>query len=439
MKLGIIFSSVVYFVAILMQNQGCKGCLEKERIGLLEIKDYILSQKGDPYNELDSWVDDRASNCCTWNKIKCSNISSGHITDLSLKMLLDFWSSNTMLNVSLFHPFEELRLLDLSYNLFRGWIGNEGFPGLNKLDTLDLSDNNLNSSILRSLNELTSLTTLKLGYNFMHNFSAQGFLRSKELEVLELPGNMLNGSIIPSLHEFTSLKNLRLGDNNFNCSLSSLDFTKFSRLELLDLSSNQLTGSLHLEDVQNLRNLKVLSLSNNYMNGSIEGLCKLKDLEDLNIGNNMFSAQLPECLSNLTNLQVLELSNNLFTGNFPSFTSNLTSLTYLSFCENYMQGTFSLSTLANHSKLQVLYISSKSIAANIENENTKWFPKFQLKSLILRNCNINMDKGSVIPNFLSYQYNLILIDLSSNVTPRFSKRGYTFFFFKVIKLKQRNR
>lgn len=118
------------------------------------------------------------------------------------------------------------------------------------------------------------------------------------------------------------------------------------------------------------------------------GLCKLKDLEDLNIGNNMFSAQLPECLSNLTNLQVLELSNNLFTGNFPSFTSNLTSLTYLSFCENYMQGTFSLSTLANHSKLQVLDISSKHIGAL----KTKWFHKFQLKSLILRNCTINTDK-----------------------------------------------
>ena len=51
---------------MLMQNQGCKGCLEKERIGLLKIKYYILSNKGDPYNktELASWVNDRDSNCC---------------------------------------------------------------------------------------------------------------------------------------------------------------------------------------------------------------------------------------------------------------------------------------------------------------------------------------------------------------------------------------
>ena len=111
---------------MLMGNQGCNGCLEKERIGLLEIKHYILSQQyeGDSFskNELGSWVDDRDSNCCVWNRVKCS---SGHITELSFQDLL--WANDSkMLNVSLFRPFEELHLLDLSYNNFQGWIGNEG-------------------------------------------------------------------------------------------------------------------------------------------------------------------------------------------------------------------------------------------------------------------------------------------------------------------------
>lgn len=145
------------------------------------------------------------------------------------------------------------------------------------------------------------------------------------------------------------------------------------------------------------------------------GLCNLKDLVELDISNNMFGAKLPECSSNLTNLRILDLSHNLFSGNFPSFTCNLTSLTFLSLYENYMQGSFSLINLANHSNLQHLHISSKnSIGVHIETEKTKWFPKFQLKTLILRNCNLNKHKGSVIPTFLSYQYNLILMDLSSN-------------------------
>ncbi|RHN58852.1 putative leucine-rich repeat-containing, plant-type, leucine-rich repeat domain, L [Medicago truncatula] len=138
MKLGLIISSLLYFVILmLIQNQGCNGCLEKERIGLLEIKHYILSQdEGYSYHsteeysynikELGSWVDDRDSNCCSWKRVKCSNTSSGHITELSLYLLLFETPDSKMLNVSLFRPFEELRLLDLSYNSFQGWIGNEG-------------------------------------------------------------------------------------------------------------------------------------------------------------------------------------------------------------------------------------------------------------------------------------------------------------------------
>ncbi|WJX49055.1 hypothetical protein P8452_35541 [Trifolium repens] len=280
---------------MLMQNEGsCKGCLENERIGLLEIKHYILSQTygdGDHNKELSAWVDDRDSNCCTWDRVQCSNTYSGHITELYLYNLLSYGSYH-MMNVSLFRPFEELSLLDLSANNIGGWTDNE--------------------------------------------------------------------------------------------------------------------------DVHNLRNLNFLSLSYNDMNGSVEGLCQLKDLQELDISNNKFSGQLPDCLSNLTNLRVLDVGSNLFSGRFPSFTSNLTSLAYLSIYENYMNGSFSLSTLANHSNLQVLYISSKSIGAHIETENTQWFPKFQLKSLILRNCNLNMDKGSVIPTFLSYQYHLLMIVLSRN-------------------------
>ncbi|KAJ1396183.1 Leucine-rich repeat [Sesbania bispinosa] len=140
----------------------------------------------------------------------------------------------------------------------------------------------------------------------------------------------------------------------------------------------------------------------------------MKNLVELSLGGNMFSGQLPECLRNLTKLRTLDLSDNSFSGNFPSFTSNLTSLEYLSLFRNYLQGSFSLSTLANHSKLQVLYISPQSPGAQVETEKTKWYPTFQLTSLILRGCNLNRDIGNTIPSFLLYQKDLQYIDLSHN-------------------------
>lgn len=128
MKLALVLGLLFYCVALLMQNQGCNGCLEKERIGLLEIKAYIVSQVGDPYSALASWVDDRASNCCAWNRVKCSNLSTGHVTDLSLNgFTLSDWNAKLMFNVSMFRPFEELHSLDLSLIGYQGWIGNEGF------------------------------------------------------------------------------------------------------------------------------------------------------------------------------------------------------------------------------------------------------------------------------------------------------------------------
>jgi len=51
----------------------------------------------------------------------------------------------------------------------------DGFPRLKMVETLDLSGNLLNSSILSSLNGLTALTTFNLGYNNIdNNFVAQG-------------------------------------------------------------------------------------------------------------------------------------------------------------------------------------------------------------------------------------------------------------------------
>ena len=113
---------------MLMGNRGCNGCLENERVGSLDIKHYILSQidNGEYSDEFVSWVDDRGSNCCSWDSVKCFNISSGHITDLYLGGFLAETLESKILNVSLFRPFEELRFLDLSSNNFQGFIGDGG-------------------------------------------------------------------------------------------------------------------------------------------------------------------------------------------------------------------------------------------------------------------------------------------------------------------------
>ncbi|KAL5787042.1 hypothetical protein ACOSP7_003991 [Xanthoceras sorbifolium] len=96
---------------------GCKGCLEKERIALMEIKAFYIN------SSLESWVDDRVSDCCNWYRVEC-NTTISRVIDLSVSRLL--YSSTQILNFSLFQPFEELQSLNLSFNYFEGWVDSRG-------------------------------------------------------------------------------------------------------------------------------------------------------------------------------------------------------------------------------------------------------------------------------------------------------------------------
>lgn len=101
---------------VLGQMHGYSGCIAKERKGLLEIKAYIISLKPDARLV---WTNNQKSNCCHWERIKCDN--SQRVVSLSLDALM-FGNFNVPLNVSLFHPFEELQSLNLTFNRFGGLV-----------------------------------------------------------------------------------------------------------------------------------------------------------------------------------------------------------------------------------------------------------------------------------------------------------------------------
>ncbi|KAI4305080.1 hypothetical protein L6164_028469 [Bauhinia variegata] len=106
----------------------CNGCLEKERMALLKIKAFFVSNGASDYglHKLDSWVDDRSANCCGWDLVKCNPLT-GHVSDLSLgKLHSGFADGYLFLNGSLFLPFEDLRGLDLSLNWFHGFVEDKG-------------------------------------------------------------------------------------------------------------------------------------------------------------------------------------------------------------------------------------------------------------------------------------------------------------------------
>ncbi|KAJ0091036.1 hypothetical protein Patl1_14666 [Pistacia atlantica] len=203
-----------------------------------------------------------------------------------------------------------LKYLNLEINGFKGAINIEGLQslkelymssnriehfvnpkGLSNLEVIDLSYNNLNNSILSSLDDLSSLKSLNLNNNGLTGtVDVQGL---SNLEVLNLSDNNLNNSILSSLGDLSSLKSLYLNNNGLTGTvdvqglqslknLKELYISENSNLEIMDLSGNNLSNNI-LSSLTSLSSLKSLYLRDIGLNGTvdIEGLCSLKNLEEL--------------------------------------------------------------------------------------------------------------------------------------------------------------
>ncbi|CAL5374311.1 unnamed protein product [Camellia sinensis] len=337
---------LVWLWVMLALVSECYGCLEKERIALLQIKASIHNPNRNTVETWEeAWKGEATTDCCGWEGVKC-NTKTGRVIQLSLIVEhIIYWRlEDRCLNVSMFLPFEELESLDLSNNGLQGCLeNNEGFEKLARLSNLqllDLTGNSFNNSILSTLGGLTSLKSLYLGANNLEgtiNIDALKYLNNLEeldfssnrldgftthsdferlsvlskLKVLTLAGNLFSHSIISSLNAFPSLKTLDLSNNAINGSIME-EFRNMSNLEELDLGSTSLDDIKGLQRLSLLSNLKVLKLDNNILSNSIlSSLSALSSLKTLHLSNSNLrgSIDIGE-LHNMSNLEELDLSDN---------------------------------------------------------------------------------------------------------------------------------
>lgn len=114
---------LIWTILLLGQLHGSKSCVEKERTALLELKQYLISisREDEVDSFLPTWTYDTKSDCCIWEGVKC-NRTTQRVTEIAFKTSHSKRSlkENFLLNLSLFHPFEDVRCLNLSFNYFNG-------------------------------------------------------------------------------------------------------------------------------------------------------------------------------------------------------------------------------------------------------------------------------------------------------------------------------
>ncbi|KAJ9132727.1 hypothetical protein P3X46_033564 [Hevea brasiliensis] len=359
-----------------LQIHGFYGCFEEERLALLDFKAFVHSNGDDADLLLPSWIHDRSSDCCRWERVTC-NSTTGHVIKLFLndtkQITFDGYYEDMSvwyLNVSQFQPFKELISFNLSYNAIAEFIDNEdskSFSKLNKLEHLDLSWNLLDKQVLKVL----TCTIILWQVNYLSKVH---------------------------LAELCNLKVLILQFSELNGTLPIRYLGNFSSLEVLDLNINYFTRSILL-NIGHLSSLRALSVSKNQLNGSLPT-------------HNFFQGTLPPCLSNLSSLRLLDFLANHFSVEISSsLVSGMTS--YIDLSHNLFEGLFFFSSFSNHSRLKMVQIVNENDNYEVDTNYSSWVPPFKLKELPLPHCNLNK-LSNTIPTSLFYQHELRILDLSYN-------------------------
>ncbi|KAM5573216.1 receptor-like protein EIX2 [Rosa sericea] len=365
-------------------------------------------------------------------------------------------SNVSLRSLSFINSSTSLQLLDLSWNSLNSsifyWIANVSSNFVH----IDLSSNNLEGGIPKGFQNLCSLESLTLSYNYQlseniedsvktlscaentldtldlkcNQFwgSLPDFTRFSKLRELDLSSNQLNGSVPESVGQLSSLEHLSLSGNSLTGVITESHFLNLSRLQDLDLSGNRFSINLssdwnppfqltHWLDMSSCKvgpafpkwilrqtNLTQLYLSNAGLSGSLPN--KFWDLfsglDFLDLSMNQIHGKLPNLST--TSLDFLNLSSNLLSGAVPSFSPMLTDL-YLS--NNMFSEPLSSFCATQSPYLRFVDISKNLLSGQLPN---CWM---QFQNLELLNLGKNKLSGK-IPSSLGNLQGIVILRLHDN-------------------------
>uniref|UniRef100_A0A0E0CG06 non-specific serine/threonine protein kinase n=1 Tax=Oryza meridionalis TaxID=40149 RepID=A0A0E0CG06_9ORYZ len=191
-----------------------------------------------------------------------------------------------------FTPMPRLEFLCLSNNHLNGTFPEFILNSTSlRMEYLDLSANALSGPIPDSLPEIAPyLRYLFLSSNGFHGSIPNSLSRLQKLQALDVYENNLIGEIPEELGNLTNLKALVLSRNRLVGSLPP-SFARMQQLLFLGIESNYINAS---DTPHHDSNLRGLDISNNNLLGNFPMVLRnLSELKVLNLGYNRISGEIP--------------------------------------------------------------------------------------------------------------------------------------------------
>lgn len=266
------------------------------------LKEFYEATGGHAWNENYGWAEDLAD-ICDWHGVICNAedleddtrrriqegddaIEDGQV--LGLKLNNNFVTGRTP---SSLWDLPSLVFIDFSYNPHL----DVNFVGLQQAS----------GSPLRSVKVLDTATTSIVGLDGA----------SDTLQTLNLSQNNLNSQIPADIYKLTQLLTLQISDGGLLGSIPN-DIHRLSLLRSLNLYQNFLTGTLP-DGLARLVHLRDLTLSFNQLRGTLPDYLQDFDLlQELWLSSNDFSGPVPS-FSRCPELHKLYLNGNSFSGEIP--------------------------------------------------------------------------------------------------------------------------
>lgn len=257
-----------------------------------------------------------------------------------------------------------LRLFDASVNSFTGTIPVElcRLP----LESLGLSDNNLEGLVPASLGRSPNLYDLRLFDNSLIGPLPSDLGKNSPLQTLDVSFNQLFGELPTSLCEKGQLFDLVLIGNSFSGDLPAI-FGECKSLGRVRLSKNKLSGEVPA-GIWGLPHIYLLDLAENLFSGNISSMISGGfNLSSILISGNSFSGNIPDEIGSLSNLVELVASDNKLSGVIPATLFKLNNLGTLDLSENDISGQISVE-IQSLKQLNELNLANNKLSGEIPDE-----------------------------------------------------------------------